>query len=234
MSQVVERKNASVDSCGAGWNCTFHVAFTAPGYKCTELASGVGSQPANLTQQSGVAVPPFGTDVLLPRGSYAYYAHATGGEYATTQLADLGLGGVPNTPPPYPPHMGAIRTEPVIWVGYVALADPDQEPPIDQSDPRWDSALRAQDVRLRALRGRLHGALRVRRWRPDSARDQPHLSGARRQHDVRPRRQRGRRHRRQRHGLARGQLRTARRRRRGPVPPRGRIPLAGLHAADLY
>ncbi|KAF9878748.1 hypothetical protein CkaCkLH20_03648 [Colletotrichum karsti] len=117
--EVVSRKNASIEVCSKGWNCTFEIEFKAPGYKCTELANGVGSTPANLTQQSGQAQSPFGTDLLLPKGTYAYYAFATGGEYSTVQMRDVDIGGVPKTKPPYPEHMGAFRTEPIIWIGYV-------------------------------------------------------------------------------------------------------------------
>lgn len=39
MQEVVPRKNSSVDTCGAGWNCTFLIEFTGPGYKCSEVAS---------------------------------------------------------------------------------------------------------------------------------------------------------------------------------------------------
>src|SRR3569833_2148134 len=140
LNQVVERKNASVESCGVGWNCTVEIKFTAPGYQCKELASGVGSKPANLTQISGSAAPPFGTDILLPKGRYAYYAFTSGGEYSTTQMASVGPGGIPNTKPPYPKNLGALRTAPVIWVGYAVLANPDQDQPNQPSAPKGATA----------------------------------------------------------------------------------------------
>ncbi|KAF3810866.1 hypothetical protein GCG54_00003043 [Colletotrichum gloeosporioides] len=117
--EVVSRKNASVEVCSKGWNCTFEIQFIAPGYKCTELASGVGSKPTNLTQQSGQATSPFSTDILLPNGTFAYYAFTSGGEYSTTQMKDVDIGGIPKMEPPYPEHMGAFRTEPIIWIGHV-------------------------------------------------------------------------------------------------------------------
>ncbi|POS77950.1 hypothetical protein DHEL01_v203663 [Diaporthe helianthi] len=138
--EVVARKNASFEVCTSGWNCTFDVEFTAPGYSCTELASGVGSTPVNLTQETGQAAPPFGTDILLPHGQYSYYAYATGGEYSTTQLKDVGVAGIPNIPnSQLPPHFGALRTEPIIWIGYVVLNTPGEVQP-NRSDPEWQDA----------------------------------------------------------------------------------------------
>ncbi|KAK6225641.1 formylmethionine deformylase-like protein [Colletotrichum tabaci] len=127
LQEVVTRKNASTEVCGKGWNCTFEIDFTAPGYRCSEQARGIGSRPANLTQASGEAPPPFGTDILLPEGTYAYYAFTSGGEYSTTQMKEVEIGGIPKMDPPYPEHMGALRTEPVIWIGHVV--PPDAEHP---------------------------------------------------------------------------------------------------------
>lgn len=125
LQEVVARKNASYEICESGFNCTFNIEFTAPGYNCTEVASGTGSTPVNLTQETGEAEPPFGTDILLPQGQYSYYAYATGGEYSTTQLKNVGVAGIPNIPnSELPAHFGALRTEPVIWVGYVVLNKP--------------------------------------------------------------------------------------------------------------
>lgn len=139
LEEVVPRKNASSEICGVGWNCTFTINFTAPGYQCTELASGVGSTPRNLSQESGEAVPPFGTDILLPRGNFSYYAFTSGGEYSGRQLVNVSVGGIPLMSPPYPAHFGALRTEPVIWVGYSVLNHPNTEQP-SRNEPGWDDA----------------------------------------------------------------------------------------------
>ena len=140
MGSVVSRKNASVEVCGSGWNCSFDIHFVGPGYKCTELASGLDTEVANLTQESGSIAPPFSKDLLLPRGLYAYYAFTNGGEYSATQLEDVDIGGIPKTKPPYPLHLGAFRTEPVVWVGYSVIANPDEPLPTNASDPKWNSA----------------------------------------------------------------------------------------------
>lgn len=137
LQEVVSRKNASMEVCGKGWNCTFEIEFTAPGYKCQEQAKGIGSTPKNLTQESGEAKPPFGTDILLPEGNFAYYAFTSGGEYSTTQMKDAGIGGIPNMDPPYPEHMGALRTEPVIWIGHVVPADNDHPASSEEDDSNY-------------------------------------------------------------------------------------------------
>lgn len=36
----VAQKNISVQSCGAGWNCSYEIAFVGPGYKCVEYGGG--------------------------------------------------------------------------------------------------------------------------------------------------------------------------------------------------
>ncbi|KAK3390146.1 hypothetical protein B0H63DRAFT_390151 [Podospora didyma] len=140
MGREVMRKNAQVETCGSGWNCSFEITFTAPAYKCTELASGVGTKPANLTQESGSIAPPFDLDLILPTGRFSYYAFTSGGEYSSTQMRDVSSGGIPNSPPPYPKHLGAFRTEPIIWIGYASIADPDKPIPNSPSDPAWATA----------------------------------------------------------------------------------------------
>lgn len=148
LEEAVMRKNAPIETCGSGWNCSFEIQFIAPAYKCTELGSGVDSKVNNLTQQSGSIAPPFNMDVLLPKGKFTYYAFTSGGEYSTTQMKEVGIGGRPTMNPPFPKHLGAFRTEPIIWLGYVTLADAlskanDTNPPSvpsSPSDPAWSTS----------------------------------------------------------------------------------------------
>ncbi|SPO04745.1 uncharacterized protein DNG_07430 [Cephalotrichum gorgonifer] len=135
LKMPIARENASAEICSPGWNCTFTVDFVAPGYKCTELASGVGSRVRNL----GDAEPPFDTDILAPTGNVTYIANAFEGEYAAPQVPSLD-GGIPRMSPPYPPHLGALRTEPIIWVGYAAVDDPSKPQPGGPDEPGWDEA----------------------------------------------------------------------------------------------
>lgn len=140
MGGVAPRPNASLEVCGSGWNCTFDIQFVAPGYKCTELASGVDAKVVNLTQESGSIAPPFSMDLLLPKGLFSYYAFTSGGEYSTTQMEDVSIGGMPKTKPPYPKNFGAFRTEPIVWIGYSVIVNPDKPLPKDPSDPAWNSS----------------------------------------------------------------------------------------------
>ncbi|KAI1630842.1 hypothetical protein F4809DRAFT_654490 [Biscogniauxia mediterranea] len=138
IKQPVSKINADVDICGAGWNCTYVVNFTAPAYKCTEVASGVGSEITPL----GDHKPPngFSTDLLLPTGIYSYYAFTGGGEYSNMQMNESYPGGMPKISPPYPQDLGAFRTEPIMWIGYTQLANPDETPPSNKSMPGWEDA----------------------------------------------------------------------------------------------
>lgn len=139
LKEVVPQKNSSVDTCGSGWNCTFSIDFKGPGYNCTEIASGAGSVPKKLVQSSGEIAAPFTTDFLLPHGNYSYYAFTSGGDYSTTQLSDVGIGGIPNMSPPYPRHLGALRTEPVIWIGYVVINNQNETQPA-RNESEWKDA----------------------------------------------------------------------------------------------
>jgi hypothetical protein len=135
LQKPVERTGAAQEICGNGWNCTFTIKFTGPGYKCTELASGVGSTPKDL----GSAKVPFSMDLLAPTGNFTYFSLAYRGEYADIQT-DSGDAGIPNFPPPFPPNLGALRTEPIIWIGYAAVDDPAKPQPGNNSDPAWKTA----------------------------------------------------------------------------------------------
>lgn len=141
LQETISRKNASSDTCGAGWNCTFTIEYTAPGYNCTEMASGVGSVPGNLSQESGEAVSPFpNTDFLLPRGNFSYYAFTSGGEYSQTQLDNVSVGGIPMMDPSdIPETFGALRTEPLVWVGYSIQNNKNRTQPT-RNDSGWDDA----------------------------------------------------------------------------------------------
>jgi hypothetical protein len=118
MSESVIRKEATVEICGVGWNCSYVVSFVAPGYKCQELASGVNSEVKKL----GNATAPFNTSVLAPLGNYSYYAINDQGDYGDPQIVS-GAAGIPKQDPPYPDNLGAFRTEPIMWIGYATVDD---------------------------------------------------------------------------------------------------------------
>lgn len=137
LGHAVMKTNVVTDICGSGWNCTYEVNFTAPAYKCSELASGVGSEIKPLGDQK----PPngFSTKLLIPEGNYSYYAYTSGGDYGM-QMNDTWPGGIPKIDPPFPETLGAFRTEPVIWIGYSIRAKPDEKGPVNSSMPGWNEA----------------------------------------------------------------------------------------------
>ncbi|XXG96238.1 hypothetical protein Hte_002519 [Hypoxylon texense] len=138
MGHAVARAGASNDICGSNWNCTYTLNFTAPAYKCSEVASGVGSEIEPLNDLK----PPdgFSTKLLIPEGNYSYYAYTSGGDYSSMQMNDTWPGGIPKTNPPFPETLGAFRTEPVVWIGYSIRANPDEKGPVNKSMPGWNDA----------------------------------------------------------------------------------------------
>ncbi|ROT43789.1 hypothetical protein SODALDRAFT_47877 [Sodiomyces alkalinus F11] len=135
-TEPVARVGAAEEICGVGWNCTFAVNFTGPGYRCTELASGVGSTPQPL----GNATLPFDFDLLAPTGNFTYIVRAFDGHYSSTQMQEVWPGGIPSEPGPIPKHLGALRTEPIMWIGYAQVDDPTKPQPEFRDHPDWDTA----------------------------------------------------------------------------------------------
>jgi hypothetical protein len=82
---------------------------------------------------------PFNSSMILPTGNFSYVAHATLGEYSAIQV-EADIGGIPKHPPPFPPHLGAFRTEPVLWIGFAYRNDPHKPLPTNSSDPLWAAA----------------------------------------------------------------------------------------------
>ncbi|KAK4121688.1 hypothetical protein N657DRAFT_600860 [Parathielavia appendiculata] len=134
---VIPRRNVALEACGAGWNCSYEVSFMAPGYKCSELARGQKLDEDDLKRQ-GV---PFNAGELAPNGDWAYIAETNVGEYFNEQVEVL-PGGAPKMKPPYPKHLGALRTEPVLWVGYSTLTRPGR-PPENRDAPGWNTDFEA-------------------------------------------------------------------------------------------
>lgn len=138
---VVARPNVALETCGAGWNCSYTISYRAPGYKCSELARGRNLDQARLSRQ-GV---PFDVSNLAPMGDYGYWAETMHGEYAIQQI-ESGPAGAPTMDPPYPKNLGAFRTEPVVWVGYSIPTGPGK-PPENRSVEGWDTAFEASVFR---------------------------------------------------------------------------------------
>ncbi|KXX76594.1 hypothetical protein MMYC01_204843 [Madurella mycetomatis] len=132
---VVPRANVALETCGAGWNCSYTISYVAPGYKCSEVARGRNLDGERLRREHGM---PLNVSELVPNGNYCYIANALVGEYAPFQI-DAGDAGVPIAGPPFPKHLGAFRTEPVLWIGHSIPTTPGT-PPTNRSTPGWDTA----------------------------------------------------------------------------------------------
>ncbi|KAK0736129.1 hypothetical protein B0T21DRAFT_383761 [Apiosordaria backusii] len=131
---VVPRENAALETCGRGWNCSYTITFEAPGYKCDELGRGLSIDDKALKNRGA----PFDSSDLIPKGDLAYIAEVMGGEYARPQL-DTFEGGVPKKKP-FPEHLGAFRTEPVLWIGHSVRTRPnDTLPPSKKENPDFQS-----------------------------------------------------------------------------------------------
>ncbi|KAF2249208.1 hypothetical protein BU26DRAFT_426836 [Trematosphaeria pertusa] len=108
----LNRPDARFESCGGNYNCTFSTTFIGPGYKCEEMASGIGDS-GRLVEFGA----PFNTSMLVPEGRNVYYADIDIGEYARPQSDNLSSqGGVPLGP--IPEELGVFKVEPLLWIGY--------------------------------------------------------------------------------------------------------------------
>ncbi|KAL6355046.1 hypothetical protein LRP88_12404 [Fusarium phalaenopsidis] len=81
----------------------------------------------------------FTTDLFVPHGNYTYFADVFRGEYVNPQMEDLKLNGIPSAEPPFPQNLGAIRTEPIIWIGYSAVKDLSVPHARNNSQKGWTS-----------------------------------------------------------------------------------------------
>ena len=95
LKRIITRENASLEICGSGWNCSFDISFTAPGYKCSEQAKGRNDNTEGLAGMDA----PFNTNMLVPDGNYSYFALTYLGDYSPEQV-DSGSAGIPNADPP--------------------------------------------------------------------------------------------------------------------------------------
>ncbi|KAL5414119.1 hypothetical protein PMIN03_003369 [Paraphaeosphaeria minitans] len=121
--------NASITSCGEGFNCTYEINFEAPGYKCDLYAD---------SDHADAGDAPFSMDVLAPKGDNLYFAVVDQGDYKIPQT-ETGAHGIP-IKKPYPDSLGVFDVEPTLWIGYVI--DTHQPWPADAPQDyktRWGS-----------------------------------------------------------------------------------------------
>ncbi|KAF1955760.1 hypothetical protein CC80DRAFT_516696 [Byssothecium circinans] len=108
LNKPATNPDASLNSCGERWNCTYDMTFEGPGYKCDDVASI--SKP-----DAGAA--PFNLSVLAPQGDSIYHASTDLNDYVSPQI-ETGDDGVPIPKPPYPDLLGVFQSEPVLWIGH--------------------------------------------------------------------------------------------------------------------
>lgn len=116
--QSLQRDEVAKEICGDHWDCSTTIHFVGPGYKCQQLAKGVDSE----MDKFGTYEPPFNLSQLIPAARFSYNTVADKGEYAATQIA-VDQQNLPLQKPPFPKNLGAFRTEPAIWLGYVEVDD---------------------------------------------------------------------------------------------------------------
>lgn len=115
--------NASTNSCGAGYNCTYSVDIQGPGYKCSEVANSSHPDP----QDPNV---PFNISSMAPKGDLVYQASVDLNDYRDPQTKTQS-NGVPE--PGYDPDtLGVFDSEPVLWIGYAI----NTSTPYISSDPQ--------------------------------------------------------------------------------------------------
>lgn len=129
---VIPRRDAALETCGAGWNCTYTISFKAPGYKCAERARGAFIDDHELHKQG----LPINASQLMPMGNLSYRAMTNLGDYFRYQI------NLTEAKLPYPKHLGALRTEPVLLVGHSVPKDPGNLPG-NKTAPGWDTAYEA-------------------------------------------------------------------------------------------
>lgn len=133
--QPIYKANISREICGDGWDCSTTIHFVGPGYRCEELAKGVGSN----MKEFGKAEPPFNLTDLVPAGNYTYLANIDLGEYMRPQIENVSIGGIPSEEdgPNFPKNLGVFRTEPSIWIGYAEVQDHNKEHAKDKDTTGW-------------------------------------------------------------------------------------------------
>ncbi|KAF4966977.1 hypothetical protein FSARC_5416 [Fusarium sarcochroum] len=133
--QALQKENVAADICSQGWNCSTTIYFTGPGYRCRQLAKGVNSTIERFGKQEA----PFNLSTLVPAGDMSYYTIADKGEYARPQIRVGPTGGRPLQRPPFPKSLGAFRTEPIIWLGYVTVDDETVKHAQNSSEDGWET-----------------------------------------------------------------------------------------------
>ncbi|KAF9768433.1 hypothetical protein IL306_014273 [Fusarium sp. DS 682] len=131
--QPIQRDEVATEICGEGWDCSTTIYFLGPGYKCEQLAKGANSTMSSFKDYN----TPFNLTVMIPAGNATFYSIGNLGEYKPKQIT-VDEKNIPVQKPPFPKNLGAFRTEPVLWMGYVEVDDIDAEHAKDRSMKGWN------------------------------------------------------------------------------------------------
>ncbi|RGP80588.1 hypothetical protein FLONG3_1327 [Fusarium longipes] len=132
--QPIQRDEVADEICGEGWDCSTTIHFIGPGYRCEQLAKG-----ANSTVKSFKGYKtPFNMTEMVPAGNASFYAVTDLGEYNVNQI-EVDENNKPVQKPPFPKNLGALRTEPVLWMGYVEVDNIDVLHAKNRSSKGWNT-----------------------------------------------------------------------------------------------
>ncbi|KAI7763732.1 hypothetical protein LZL87_011589 [Fusarium oxysporum] len=133
--QALQRDDVADEICGEGWDCPTVIHFTGPGYKCEQLANGTNSTLKKFNGRDA----PFNMSRMIPEGWNTYNCVADEGDYAERQIEHERYFNRPLQTLPFPENLGALRTEPVIWLGYVTVDDVLVKHTENSSQKGWDT-----------------------------------------------------------------------------------------------
>ncbi|CEI67747.1 hypothetical protein FVEN_g9555 [Fusarium venenatum] len=132
--QPIQRDEVADEICGEDWDCSTTIHFLGPGYKCEQLAKGTNSTMKSFKNYK----TPFNLTKMLPVGNASFYTIADLGEYKVNQI-EVDENNKPAVKPPFPKNLGALRTEPVLWMGYVEVDKIDETHAKNRSMKGWNT-----------------------------------------------------------------------------------------------
>ncbi|CAG7556423.1 unnamed protein product [Fusarium equiseti] len=132
--QPVQRDEVADEICGKGWDCSTTISFVGPAYKCEQLAKGANSTMRSFKNYT----TPFNLTQMIPYGNASFYTVASIGEYKVDQI-EVDENNKPVPKPPFPKNLGAFRSEPVLWMGYVEVDSIDEQHAKNRSMKNWSS-----------------------------------------------------------------------------------------------
>ncbi|KAF5556642.1 hypothetical protein FMEXI_1114 [Fusarium mexicanum] len=133
--QALQRDEVADEICGEGYDCSTIIYFTGPGYKCEQLANGTNSTVKQFNGRDA----PFNMSRMIPEGWNTYNCVADEGDYAENQIEHERYFNRPLQTLPFPDNLGAFRTEPIIWLGYVTVDDVLVRHAENSSQKGWDT-----------------------------------------------------------------------------------------------